>query len=192
MRTKFVFKTGLVKRGANGDEAIVFTDGDTRDGEIRWADVKALPSPKIGLGSEIWLESGEQIRLPFTQLLWILPDRTGVIAIFRAGQYLNPQGEDFFPAPCNAAIFNADGSLRCQVYFSEENFKHDDYIIERLFTRSITHKYVGGFYGVGERVDPPIEQFGVLVGTKVMPPERFYVLNTETGELTNGYFTVPY
>jgi hypothetical protein len=48
-------------------------------------------------------------------------------------------------------------------------------------------------YGTsGDLLDTPIVQFGFLVGTKEEPPESFYILNTETGELTNGMYSVPF
>lgn len=115
MKVKLVAKTGLVKRGANGVEAIVFVDGDERDGDLRWAEVKSLPPPKVELGSEIWLDGDERIRLPFNALPWILPDRTGVLVLFKEGEYTNSDGSDVFPKPNNAAIYNADGSLRFQL-----------------------------------------------------------------------------
>lgn len=119
MKSSLVEKTGLMKRGANGVEAIVFVDGDSRSGDERWAEVKALPYPKTELGSEIWLENGERIRLPFNALPWILPDRTGVLVLFEPGEYTHPDGTDVFPKPNNAAIFNADGSLRFQLRFPQ-------------------------------------------------------------------------
>lgn len=115
MNSRQIVKTGLVKRGANGVEAIVFVDGDERDGDLRWAEVKALPPPKVELGSELWLDNNERVRLPFNALPWILPARNGVLVLFKDGEYTNPDGSDIFPKPNNAAIYNADGSLRFQL-----------------------------------------------------------------------------
>lgn len=123
MKSALITKTGLRKRGANGVDAIVFVDGDARSGDERWADVKALPHPKIELGSEIWLESGEKTRLPFNALPWILPDRTGVLVLFDPGEYVKPDGTDVFPKPNNAAIYNADGGLRFQLRLPEGHYR---------------------------------------------------------------------
>ena len=191
MSVLLVSKVGLVKRGSDGQVATVFTDGDKRDGESRWAAVSALPAPIVEVGTELHLEDSQTVRLPFSELAWLLPDRTGVLVIFKPGSYANADGGDIFPAPNNAAIYDADGSLRCQVRFSGAPAMSADYIIERPFTRTITHTTLP----IGRRgkpIDPPIMQFGVLVGTKEHPPESFFVLNIQTGELTDGLFTVPY
>ena len=45
----------------------------------------------------------------------MLADRTGVVVIFDRGTYTYPDGSDIFSKPNNAAIFNADGSLRFQL-----------------------------------------------------------------------------
>ena len=115
MKSRMVSKTGTVKRGANGLEAIAFVDGDDRDADVRWAEVDALPSPVLALGSEIWLENNERVRLPFSALPWILPARTGVLVLFEEGDYVDADGRDVFAKPNNAAIYNADGSLRFQL-----------------------------------------------------------------------------
>lgn len=191
MNASRVSKVGLVKRGSDGKEATVFTDGDSRDGADRWAEVLALPEPRAEVGVLLQLEDLQQVRLPFSELAWILPDKTGVLVIFRSRSYTRPDGQDVFPAPNNAAIYNADGSLRCQVKFAGQPAWSCDYIIERPFTRTIECRTLP-IGRPGEPIDPPIVQFGVLVGTKDRPPESFFVLNTETGELTNGLYTVPY
>lgn len=191
MSASRISKVGLVKRGSDGTEATVFTDGDSRDGADRWAEVLALREPRVEVGVLLQLEDLHQVLLPFSELAWLLPDKTGVLAIFRSGSYTHPDGNDVFPAPNNAAIYNADGSLRCQVHFAGRPEWNSDYIIERPFTRSIAYKELP-IGRPGEPIDPPIVQFGVLVGTKDRPPESFFVLNTETGELTDGHYTVPY
>lgn len=115
MKIKLIEKVALRFRGANCIEAIVFVDGDPRYGDERWADVNALPTPCVVLGSEIWLEGEEKVALPFEALPSILPDRTGALVLFKEGEYTNPDGSDVFPKPNNAAIYNADGSLRFQL-----------------------------------------------------------------------------
>lgn len=149
----------------------------------------ALPVPRVAVGTEFHLENGQRARLPFAELAWRTPDRTGALVIFKSGAYVNADGSDIYPAPNNAAIYNADGSLRCQVLFAGKPVMSADYIIERPFTRTIAHTTLP-MGRRGDPINPPIVQFGVLVGTKEHPPESFFVLNTETGELTDGLFTV--
>ena len=191
MNTTAIFHVMLLKEGADGRRASVITDGSREPGEKRWAAVHALKLPKREIETGLLLEDGAYVALPFCALAWIIPDRTGVLVIFKSGSYTHPDGSDVFPCPNNAAIFNADGSLRFQVRFASSLAGRADYIIDRTFTRTITHKTLP-IGRVGEPINPPIVQFGVLVGTKQHPPESFYVLNTETGELTNGLFSVPY
>jgi hypothetical protein len=190
MTTALVSKTLLVKEGADGKRSHVVTDGSDEPGELRWAAVHRLVQPKKEIETALMLDDGTYIPLSFTELAHILPDRTGVLVIFTPGRYTRPDGSDVFPSPNNAAIYNADGSLRCQVRFAGAPETSADCIIERPFTRTITHKELP-IGRRGEPIDPPIVQFGVLVGTKKHPPESFYVLNTESGELTYGLFRVP-
>ncbi|HSX93411.1 MAG TPA: hypothetical protein VLG41_10850 [Hydrogenophaga sp.] len=186
-----ISKTLLVKQGAGGERAQVVVDGSNEDGELRWAAVKALKPPKKEIEAALILDDGTYVSFPFCELAWILPDRTGVLVIFKPGSYTHPDGSDIFPCPNNAAIYNADGSIRCQVHFAQGSERSASYVIDLPFTRTITHKTMP-IGRPGEAIDPPIVQFGVLVGTKEHPPESFFVLNTETGELTDGLFSVPY
>jgi len=190
MNGRKISKTLLVKQGAEGERAQVVIDGSNEDGELRWAAVKALTPPKKEVESALILDDATYVPFPFCELAWILPDRTGVLVIFRPGSYTHSDGRDVFPCPNNAAIFNADGGLRCQLHFSDGPERSASYVIGRPFTRTITHTTLP-IGQRGEPIDPPIVQFGVLVGTKVHPPESFFVLNTETGELTDGMFSVP-
>jgi hypothetical protein len=98
-----------------------------------------------------------------------------------------------FSRPHNAAIFNADGSFRCQVHFAGGAARNKELIIERYFTPYITRKPPKNTYGPpGDLLDTPIVQFGFLVGTKDAPPESFYILNTGIGELTDEMYSVLY
>ncbi|MGE0097574.1 MAG: hypothetical protein AB7S86_04425 [Hydrogenophaga sp.] len=153
--------------------------------------VRQLVHPVKKVGTYLVLETRESVHMPFVGSPEVLLDKSGVLVIFQSGSYTRPDGNDVFPAPNNAAIYNADGTLRCQVHFAGRPEWTSDYIIERPFTRSIAYKELP-IGRPGEPIDPPIVQFGVLVGTKDRPPESFFVLNTETGELTDGLYTVPY
>lgn len=186
-------QVGTLYQGAHGRRAELIVDGSQLDSIHAAQDRRNLEPPKGEIESFIILTDGTRVTLPFCGIAYRTPDHTGVVAIFEPGQYLNAQGEDMFPRPHNAAIFNADGSLRCQVHFAGEAEYHRSLIIERHFTRHITRepgKY--SYSPPGDRLETPIVQFGFLVGTKDAPPESFYILNCETGELTNGCFRVPY
>ncbi len=186
-----VARVVLLKAGTDDSLARWVVDGGHQSADIAAQVLQALPKPTRTLRTELELDDGHEIHLPFKEFAHILPDRTGVLVIFQPGRYTHPDGSDVFPCPNNAAIYNADGSLRCQVHFASGPARSAQYIIDRPFTRTITHKTLP-IGRVGEPIAPPIVQFGVLVGTKQHPPESFYVLNTETGELTNGLFSVPY
>lgn len=183
-------KVGILYRGANGKIAEWIVDGGLVDAIDASKDVDSLVPPLGKVKSFLILTDGARIRLPFCGIAYRIPDHTGVAAIFESGEYLNSQGEDIFSRPHNAAIFNADGSLRCQVYFADGG---NGLIIERHFTRHITRSPARHMFGPpGDSLNTPVVEFGFLVGTKESPPENFYILNCETGELVNGYFNVPY
>lgn len=189
--TAKVQQTVLLWHAADGERFQYIVDRGGLSDEGNSERLRALKRPLAQVSSQLILEDGSVISLPFTDFAWIVPDRTGVLVIFQPGSYTLPDGRDAFSCPNNAAIFNADGSLRCQVHFAGAPERSSSYIIGRPFTRTITHKTMS-IGRPGEPIDPPIVQFGVLVGTKEHPPESFYVLNTETGELTDGLFGVPY
>jgi hypothetical protein len=184
-------QTFLLWRAADDVQFQYIVDRGGRSDEGNSEKLRSLKKPVTPVSTQLLLEDDRLITLPFNDFAWILPDRTGVLVIFKPGSYTRPDGSDVFPCPNNAAIYNADGSLRCQVRFASSLAGRADYIIDRTFTRTITHQTLP-IGRVGEPIDPPIVQFGVLVGTKEHPPESFYVLNTQTGELTDGMFSVPY
>lgn len=191
MKSLLVKQIATLWEGADGSRAHVVHQGGTLDADERWKKVDALLHPAKRVCTFLIDQNGDERVFPFAELAWLLPDKTGVLVIFKQGSYTDTDGNDIFPTPNNAAIYNADGSLRCQVHFAGTPVMSADYIIERPFTRTITHTTLP-IGRRGEPIDPPIVQFGVLVGTKEHPPESFFVLNTETGELTDGLFTVPY
>lgn len=186
-------QVGTLYQGSEGRRAEWIVDGSPVDAIEASRGVDALSRPIGKVESFLILTDGTRVTLPFCGIAYRTLDRTGVVAIFEPGQYVNAQGEDMFPRPHNAAIFNADGSLRCQVHFAGGVDRNKSLIIERYFTRHITRKPGKYSYGPpGEILETPIVQFGFLVGTKDSPPESFYILNCETGELTDGCFSVPY
>lgn len=55
-----------------------------------------------------------RVLLPTNEIAHILPDRSGVLVLFKADDA--PRGElTHYAPPGNAAIFNADGSIRFQL-----------------------------------------------------------------------------
>ena len=191
--SSLIKQVGILYQGAKGKRAEWIVDGSPVDAMEASREVDALVPPLGKIESFLILTDGTRVTLPFCGIAYRIPDHTGVVAIFEPGQYLNTQGEDMFPRPHNAAIFNADGSLRCQVHFVGGSERNKNLIIERYFTRHINRKPPKHSYGPpGDLLEVPIVQFGFLIGTKDAPPESFYVLNCETGELTDGCFSVPY
>jgi hypothetical protein len=186
-------QVGILYQGAMGKRAEWIVDGSIVNAIEASRSVDALSPPLGKIESFLILTNGTRITLPFNGICYRIPDHTGVVAIFEPGQYLDAHGEDMFPRPHNAAIFNSDASLRCQVHFAGGAERNKELIIERYFTRHITRKPAKNMYGPpGDLLEAPIVQFGFLVGTKNTPPESFYILNTEIGELTDGMYSVPY
>ncbi|TAK99771.1 MAG: hypothetical protein EPO09_00635 [Aquabacterium sp.] len=166
MSVQKILKTGLRKRGADGLEAIVFIDGDERSTDERWAEVRKLVQPKVELGCAIWLEDGTKVTLPFTALPWILPDRTGVLVLFESGEYTHQDGTDVFAPPNNAAIYNADGSLRFQLRFPAGDFSGR---IGGIHSGSMPDKFEG--------------MMGVVAGSAQGMPEWVYAVDPNSPEL---------
>ena len=188
MTKKLVSKTGWVFRGANGVEAIVFTDGDDRDGDTLWFNVRALPKPKVTLGAQMWLDDGEMIRLPFKSQASILPDRTGVLVWFESGEYVNPDGTEVFPKPNNAAIYNADGSLRFQLRLPQGDYPtgriggiHSGSVPSDDAIRSFLTRYGIPLDNMPESFD---DMLGVVVATHHDSyPEWVYLVDPSSPEL---------
>lgn len=107
--------------------------------------------------------------LPFRTIADILPDRSGVLAIFSHGEYVDPDGTDVFPAPNNAAVFNADGFLRFQVRIprGREGFR------------------IGGLYGAAGALPGKFSDYlSVVVAVAAdAPPEWGYAVDPNNPEL---------
>jgi hypothetical protein len=161
-----VKKTGILYQGADGSIACYWLDGGLQDFEQRWHEVDALPAPKRDVQSFLVLDNDVEIRLPFKNSPYILPDRSGVLVIFSPGSYVDAQGRDIFAAPNNAAIFNADGSLRCQVQSGKLGFIS----IHSLHSMQLSGKFQG--------------MAGVLVTDYAdHPPEWEYAIDLQTGQM---------
>lgn len=67
---------------------------------------------------KIIYEDGSEFILPISESVEVLPDRTGFMVIYGkepSGLSKEKKYPWFFEQPSNAAIYNADGSLRCQI-----------------------------------------------------------------------------
>lgn len=111
--------------GADGNRLIVPLEGEPSGDPVdNFAKVQALPSPRRLLGCLITLENGKSTCLNYPMLASILPDREGVLGIFPKGWCVDKTGADVFAQPNNAAIFNADGSLRFQLEALDKTVHH--------------------------------------------------------------------
>lgn len=149
-----------------GDSAEVIYSGDGAHAEDSWDGVEHILPPRREVQLNLLLDSGQQVVLPFTGIAKILPDKSGVVAIFDPGQYVNPDGTDHFPYPNNAAIYNADGSLRFQL------------IVPRVGVHRI-----GGFHG-GGMPEKYKDCIGVVIATHSnAPPEWVYAVDPNSPTL---------
>lgn len=112
---------GLVNRviglwqGEDGQLAeVVYEGDDSQSGSERWRAVDGLKAPCIRLRTRLELSDGQRVILPIDEIAHILPDRTGVLALFDEGRVSLDASDDLLNCspPDNAAVFNADGSLR--------------------------------------------------------------------------------
>ncbi|MET3391087.1 hypothetical protein ABIC33_001726 [Variovorax sp. 1140] len=102
-------------QGADGQLAEVVYEGDDSQGGIeRWRAVDSLKAPCIRLRTRIELNDGRRVTLAIDEIAHILPDRTGVLVLFSNRRRPLDASDDLvhFALPDNAAVFNADGSLR--------------------------------------------------------------------------------
>jgi len=170
MSNALVSKSVWVYRGSDGGEATVRLDDAHSQEESDWSTVDALLEPVVNVGSELWLDDGRKIRFPFSAQPKILPDQTGVVVIFDDGKrkYTHPDGTDVFPAPNNAAIYNADGSLRFQLRFA---------------SRAVVNRIAGVHSGA--IVSPKFKgMMGVVVASHPeAQPEWVYVIDPSQPEL---------
>lgn len=112
------------------------------------------------------LENGVELRLPVSDMPYILEDRTGVLVLFdeKPSKFDTPEFPWFFNCPDNAAIYNADGSLRFQLQSSHG---------------------IGSYIGAVHRTATPENPnaLGVLVGTLGHDPEWLYLVDPDSPKL---------
>ena len=163
--------TSLVKQvigvwqGADGSIAEMIYDGSPLDAMTLFEKVESLPDPARKISAYLLLENEERSVLPFIGVAYMLPDRTGVVAIFEPGQYVKEDGTDHFPQPNNAAIFNADGSLRFQLKLDWKGGR-----IEAFHGGAMPRSYK--------------DHLGVVIATHPdAPPEWVYAIDPNKPEL---------
>ena len=128
-------------------------------------------TPMKLLGFKLYLSNSKFTFLKVKHLPRILPDQTGVLVIFQS-EPKKGEGFDYYPPPNNAAIYNADGSLRGVLKIPQPN----------------DGCWIGGLHG-GEAVDPKYKGMLRLV---IAPhpdayPEWVYAVDPDQLELIPTY-----
>ena len=88
----------------------------------------------------IKLGDNQEIFIPVANIIELLPDRTGVVVIYKEHPSKFSEATSypwFFKYPNNAAVYNADGSLRFQIELTD-NLESSLYI-ESFAQESIEH-----------------------------------------------------
>jgi len=120
----------------------------------------------VGFEQYLVLENGVEVRLPIHETPYILEDRTGVLVVFdeKPSKFSTPGFPWFFNCPNNAAIYNADGSLRFQL---ESSYG------------------IGSYIGIVHHTATPENPnaLGVLVGTLGHDPEWLYLVDPDNPKL---------
>lgn len=118
------------------------------EGENILQDRKVLdpfPRPLIKAQTTLKLDDGSRVVLKIDSLPYLLPDRSGVFAVFSA-EMPAQGGTIYYPPPNNAAILNADGSLR----FWIKNPAGD----QGIFRAAVSLLLPDGSKGLGVRACP--------------------------------------
>ncbi|MFJ2711180.1 hypothetical protein ACIOZM_09830 [Pseudomonas sp. NPDC087346] len=112
------------------------------------------------------LDNGAEVEIPVHEVLNLLPDRTGVLVVFaeEPSKFNCPEFPWFFNFPNNAAIYNADGSLRFQLQSS-----HGE------------GSYIGAVHYAAMPNNP--DALGVLVGSVGHDPEWLYLVGPNSLKL---------
>ncbi|MHC8390865.1 hypothetical protein ACYZTM_23120 [Pseudomonas sp. MDT2-39-1] len=142
-------------------------NGGRTDFEIEMEHLKYLKvSPVVKSVRFIVSEDGQVIEFVGSGIPYILPDRTGVLVVFEKDPsgFRCSEAPWFFSFPDNAAIYNADGSLRFQLKNPEGE-----------------GSYIGAIHS-GAMPDHP-DTLGVLVGTVGHGPEWLYLVDCNNPEL---------
>ena len=88
----------------------------------------------------VLLDNNKEINIPVSDIIEALPDRTGFVVIYKEQPRNFSEATSypwFFKYPNNAAVYNADGSLRFQIKLTD-NLESSLYI-ESFAQESIEH-----------------------------------------------------
>ena len=135
--------------------------------EVEMAQVKHVDvSEVIEKRTYIVSDSGSEVVFLAAGIPYIMPDRTGVLVVFKEKpqRFSSAEAPWFFVYPHNAAIYDDDGTLRFQLYNPDGE-----------------GSYIGAIH-TGAMPEHP-EAFGVLVGTVGHEPEWLYLVNPDSPEL---------
>lgn len=138
------------------------TDFEVEMEHLRYVKV----SPVVKVVRFIVSEGGAAVQVSVAGTPCILPDRTGVLVVFdkEPSTFSCPEAPWFFDFPNNAAIYNADGSLRFQLRNPQGE-----------------GSYIGAVHS-GAMPNHP-DALGVLVGTVGHDPEWLYLVDCNSPKL---------
>ncbi|MDD0968586.1 MULTISPECIES: hypothetical protein [Pseudomonas] len=141
--------------------------GCSTDFEVEMKQLRHINvSPVVDMVTFIVKEDGAEVRFLAAGIPYILPDRTGVLVVFQQepNRFKCPKAPWFFGYPNNAAIYNADGSLRFQ-----------------LCNPYGEGSYIGAMHSGAMPGHP--NSVGVLVGTVGHDPEWLYLVDSDNPKL---------
>lgn len=161
VRTRWEFDSGLLF------EQYVRWDGEcTSFDETKKNMVYAQKHVVVSFKRVLVLDDGAEVVIPINETPHILPDRTGVLVVFNkvSPTSCSPEFPWFFNSPNNAAIYNADGSLRFQLQSA-----HGE------------GSYIGAVHYAPAPNHP--DALGVLVGSVGHDPEWLYLVDPNNPKL---------
>ena len=188
--TAKVIKVSSVWQDVNGSNSIGEDFYDPCKAANR-DQTKDFVIPMKHLGCNLYLSDENITFLKVNDIPEILPDQSGVLVIFIAK---SRTGEGFYynPPPSNAAIYNADGSLRGYLTVPESlNIRKEPYqfygkeqpnisdTTSKFYNGNYDGYYIGGLHG-GESIYPEFKKMlRVLVGCGNSPPEMVYAVDPD-------------
>jgi hypothetical protein len=161
VRTRVEFDGGqLFERFVRWDGACTSFD------ELKKNMIYAQEHKVVSVRQVLVLNSGVEVSVPIHEALNMLPDRTGVLVVFdkEPSKFSSAEAPWFFDFPNNAAIYNADGTLRFQLHNPEGK-----------------GSYIGAVHSGA--MPNHADTLGVLVGTVGHDPEWLYLVDCNSPEL---------
>ncbi|MDD0968584.1 MULTISPECIES: hypothetical protein [Pseudomonas] len=161
IRTKWEFDDGVLF-----EDFVSWTGTSTSFDDLKKYALYAQEHIVVRFERYLVLENGVEIRLHVSEMPYLLEDRTGVLVVFNEepSKFSTPEFPWFFNCPDNAAIYNADGSLRFQLQNSSG---------------------IGNYIGIAHHTEIPgnPNALGVLVGTLEHDPEWLYLVDPDSPKL---------